>query len=102
MVPMTVPGRGRDDDNGEGRANGAVPGRSGEGGVDGAVPGRFDVEENRDTDVEAHTEDVVEGARWRQTRRRSRHRRVCDREMTELGFRGSGTFKKKNCTDVRG
>jgi hypothetical protein len=47
-------------------------------------------------------EDVVEGARWRQMwrmQRRSRHRRVCDREMTELGFRGSGTFTKKNCTD---
>jgi hypothetical protein len=46
----------------------AVPVRDGEGRADGAVPGHFD--------VEAHAEDAVKGARWRWTRR-SWRRWVC-------------------------
>jgi hypothetical protein len=68
------------------------------------VPGCFDVEEERGTDVEeqgtgveAHAEDVMEGA-WR-TRRRSGRRRVCGGEITGLLFRGLGTLKKNNNND---
>jgi hypothetical protein len=60
----------------------------------GAVPGHFDVEEERGANVEAH----MEGTRRRQKRRSGRWR-VCDGEMTGLGFRGSGTLKKKNGSD---
>jgi hypothetical protein len=38
----------------------------------------------------------------RQTWRRSGHRQVCGGEMIGLGFRGSGTLKKKNSSDGRG
>jgi hypothetical protein len=72
------------------------PGRGGEGRVNGVVPGRFYVEEEQGTDVEAHVEDVEEGARWRRMRRRSGRRQVCDAEMKDLEFRGSGTLNKKN------
>jgi hypothetical protein len=47
-----------------------------------------------------------EASTWRRskvstqrTRRRSGHRRVCGGEMIGLGFRGSGTLKKKNSSD---
>jgi hypothetical protein len=56
--------------------------RDGEGRADGAVPGCFDVEEERGADVEAHAEDAVKGARWRRTRRRSWRQWVCGWEMT--------------------
>jgi hypothetical protein len=62
------------------------------------VPGRFNVEE-RGAGMEAHTEDAVEGARWRLTQWRSGHWRVCVGEMTGLGFRGSSTLKKKNSSN---
>jgi hypothetical protein len=52
---------------GEGRADGAVPERSGEGRADGAVPGCFDMDEERDAGMEAHAEDVEEGAWWKRT-----------------------------------
>jgi hypothetical protein len=74
----------------------AVLGHDSEGRVDGTVPGRFNVEEERGTDVDEDAEDVEEGVRWRRMRRRSGCRRVCDREMTGLGFIGSGTHQKKN------
>jgi hypothetical protein len=85
----------------------ALPGRGGEGRADGAVPGRFNVEEERgthveeerDAGVEAHAEDTEEGARWRRTWRRSGHRWVCGEEMTGLVFRGLGTLKKKNSSN---
>jgi hypothetical protein len=35
-----------------------IPGRGGEGWAEGAVPKRFNVEEERGTDVEAHVEDT--------------------------------------------
>jgi hypothetical protein len=76
-----------------------LPGRGGEGRADGAVPGRFNVEEERDAGVEAHAEDTEDGAWWRQTWRRSGHRWVCGEEMTGLVFRGLGTLKKKNSSN---
>jgi hypothetical protein len=42
-----------------------VPGHDGEGRADGAVLRHFNMEEERGTDVEAHAEDMEEGARWR-------------------------------------
>jgi hypothetical protein len=50
-------------------------------------------EEERGTDVEAVA------VALRHTWRRSEHRWVCDREMTGLGFRGSGTLRKKNSSN---
>jgi hypothetical protein len=76
-----------------------VPGCGGEGRADDVVPQRFDVEEERGADVEAHTEDAEDGARWRWTRSRSRHRWVCGGKMKGLGFRCSGTLKKKKNSD---
>jgi hypothetical protein len=38
------------------------------------------------------------GTWWRRTRR-SVHQWVCGMEMKGLGFRGSGTLKKKNSSD---
>jgi hypothetical protein len=73
-----------------------VPERGGKGLAIGTVPLRFDMEEEQGADVEAH---AVEGARWRQTRRRSGHRRVCGGEMKGLGFRGSDTIKYKNSSN---
>jgi hypothetical protein len=49
--------------------------------------------------VEAQAEDMEEGGRWRRTWRRSGCRWVCGGEMIGLGFRGSGTLKKKNSSD---
>jgi hypothetical protein len=72
-----------------------VLGRGSEGRTDNAILGRFNVEE-RGTDVDADVEDVEEGKRWRRMMRRSGWRRVCDREMTRLWFRGSVTLQKKN------
>jgi hypothetical protein len=46
-------------------------------------------------------EDTQEGARWRRTQRRSKHRWVFCGEMKQLGFRGSCTLKKKNSSDER-
>jgi hypothetical protein len=77
-----------------------VPERHDEGRADGAVPGHFDVEEERGASVEAHAEDAEEGVRWRRMRRRSERRWVSGREMKRLRFRGSGTLKKKNSSDV--
>jgi hypothetical protein len=57
------------------------------------------VEEQRGVGMEAHTKDTEEGAQWRRTRRRSERRWVCGGEMKGLGFRGSGTLKKKNSRD---
>jgi hypothetical protein len=54
------------------------------------------VEEERGVGVEAHAE---EDAWRRRTRRRSERRWVCGGEMIGLGFRGSGTLKKKNSSD---
>jgi hypothetical protein len=79
--------------------------RGGEGRPDGVVPRHFNVEEERGTGVETHVDDAVEGAWWRRTWRRWRrsgHRQVCGKEITGLGFRGSGTLKKKNSCDRRG
>jgi hypothetical protein len=62
-------------------------------------------EEERGTSVEAHAEDMEEGVRWRctqRTRRRSGRRRMCGREMTGFGFRGSSTLKKKNSSNRQG
>jgi hypothetical protein len=42
-----------------------VPGHDGEGRADGAVLRHFNMEEERGADVEAHEEDMEEGARWR-------------------------------------
>jgi hypothetical protein len=42
--------------------------------VHGAVLERFDMEEERGDDVEAHAEDAVEGTWWKHMRRRSGHR----------------------------
>jgi hypothetical protein len=42
---------------------------------------------------------MVEGTRWRQKRRSRERQRVCGREIIGLGFRGSGTLKKKNSSD---
>jgi hypothetical protein len=76
-----------------------VPGHDGEGRADGAVLRHFNMEEERGADVEAHAEDMEEGAWWRRTRRRSGRQWVCDKEMKGLWFRGSGTLKKKNSSD---
>jgi hypothetical protein len=46
---------------------------------------------------EAHVEDTEEGTLLRRTWRTQR--RVFDREMTGLGFRGSGTLKQTNSSD---
>jgi hypothetical protein len=70
-----------------------VPGRGGEGWVDDAVLGRFDVEEERGVGVEAHAEDVEEGAWWRRTRKRSRRRRVCDRKIKGYGLGAQAYLK---------
>jgi hypothetical protein len=84
-----------------------VPGCGGEGRVDGAVLGCINVEEEwgigvdeeRGAGMETHAEDAEEGAWWRWTRRKSGHRWVYGGEMKGLGFRGSGTLKKKNSSD---
>jgi hypothetical protein len=49
--------------------------------------------------MEAHAEDAEEGLQWRRMQRRSGHRQMCDGEIKGLGFRGSGTLKKKNSSD---
>jgi hypothetical protein len=77
----------------------AVPGHGGEGRANGAVLRRFNMEEERGDDVEAHTEDAEEGVPWRRTRRRSERWRICDGEMIGLEFRGSNTLKKKISSD---
>jgi hypothetical protein len=70
-----------------------VPERDSEGRVDDAVPG---------SGGEGQVDNAIEGARWRRTRQRSRRRWACGEEMTGLGFRSSGTLKKKNNSDRRG
>jgi hypothetical protein len=49
--------------------------------------------------MSSYGKDAKEGARWRQTWSRSGRRWVCGWEMIGLGFRGSGTLKKKNSSD---
>jgi hypothetical protein len=60
--------------------------------LDGGRTVEVHVEEERGVGVEAI------GVALRQTGRSGR-RRVCGGEMTWLGFRGSGTLKKKNSSD---
>jgi hypothetical protein len=54
--------------------------------------------EERGTNMEVHAEDVEEGARWRQTRRRSGRRRVW-RGYDRVRISGLGTLKKKNSSN---
>jgi hypothetical protein len=78
-----------DDGGGEGQEGGGmIPTVEEERGPDSGGGGHGGREVEADADAE--------GAWYRRTRWRSGLRQVCDGEIAWLGFRGSGTLKKKN------